>query len=162
MNKFLNSVISKAAQNLDEHDSCEFHRGEKLVAFNYENKRFGCERCVYEGTNNLHKFISWEARDIKDEFDIEYFNLLKHLGNVEELSPQNIISSIRGQISQFFFHIRSKLDVIEAEIFKKVKDSEGLRNLAQIIQELNEECDDQLKEMIDEEKKALDNKADRA
>ena len=55
------------------------------------------------------------------------------MGNVEEFSPQLIIQNIRGQISQFFFMIRKKLDDIECEIFKKVKDSDALRTLAQLV-----------------------------
>lgn len=58
--------------------------------------------------------------------------------------------------------LRKKLDEIENEIFKKVKDSEALRILAQQIQELNEECDDSLRELIEEEKKTIDDKADKS
>lgn len=99
MNKFLNSVLSKAAQNLDENEFCSIHRGEHLVAFDFDSKHFGCERCVYDGIYQDPKFISWTAREIKDEFDIEYYNLAKHIGNIEEFSPQFIISNIKGQIA---------------------------------------------------------------
>ena len=84
------------------------------------------------------------------------------MGNVEEFSPQLIIQNIRGQISQFFFMIRKKLDDIECEIFKKVKDSDALRTLAQLVQEMNEECDESLRELVDEEKRALDEKVDKS
>lgn len=87
MNKFLNSVISKAAQNLEDHEFCQYHKGEHLVAFDFESRTFGCERCVYEGVYKDPKFVSWTAREIKDEFDYEYYQLLKYMGNVEEFSP---------------------------------------------------------------------------
>ena len=51
---------------------------------------------------------------------------------------------------------------MEGEILNKIKNSEGLRNLAQLIEELNEAFDDSIKEMVDEEKKALDEKVDRS
>lgn len=79
MNKFLNSVISKAAQNMEEHEYCPLHKGESLVAFDFESRHFGCERCVFEGIYKDPKFVSWSAREIKDEFDVEYYQFLKHL-----------------------------------------------------------------------------------
>ena len=49
MNKFLNSIISKAAQIMEENEMCTYHKNEYLVAIDSDNKSFGCERCVYEG-----------------------------------------------------------------------------------------------------------------
>ncbi len=72
MNKFANSVISKAAQNLEDNETCMRHKNEHLVAFDEETKSFGCERCVFENKYNDPKFVSWYARDVKDEFDVEY------------------------------------------------------------------------------------------
>jgi len=81
---------------MEDHEFCNLHKNESLVAFDYASRHFGCERCVFEGVYKDPKFVSWSAREIKDEFDVEYYQLLKHLQSVEELSPQMIISNIRG------------------------------------------------------------------
>lgn len=73
MNKFLNSVLSKAAQSLEGNEQCPIHRNEYLVAIDSDRKRLGCERCVFEGRHDDPKFVSLFAREIKDEFDIEYY-----------------------------------------------------------------------------------------
>lgn len=84
MNKILNSVISKAASFVDESEHCKVHKNEHLVAFDYDSRKFGCERCVFDGYYKEPKFVSWSAREIKDEFDNEYYKMLKNVGSVEE------------------------------------------------------------------------------
>ena len=126
----MNSIIQKASQNIEENENCPLHRNEALVAFDFDSKTFGCDRCVYDGLHKNPKFISWTAREIKDEFDTEYYRLMKNRANLEEFTPSLVISNIRQQISQFFLMIRKKLDEIETEILKKIKDSDSLRNLA--------------------------------
>ena len=81
----------KAATQLEESDFCLIHKNEALTAFDFESKNFGCERCVFEGTYRDPKFISWTAREIKDEFDYEYYRLLRNRGSLEDLSPQLVI-----------------------------------------------------------------------
>ena len=58
--------------------------------------------------------------------------------------------------------MRKKLDEIEAEIFRKVKDSDALRNLAELITQMNEECDESLRDLVEEEKRTLDEKVDKS
>ena len=74
----MNSVLSKAAQFLEENETCPLHRNEYLVAIDSDRKKLGCERCVYEGHHLDPKFISLFAREIKDDFDNEYFRFLKN------------------------------------------------------------------------------------
>lgn len=45
---------------------------------------------------------------------------------------------------------------------KKIKDSDTLKSLADIIQQLNEDYDDSLYELVEEEKRTLDDKIDKS
>jgi hypothetical protein len=72
---------------IEEDQTCGVHRNEYLVAVDYEARKFGCERCVFEGEDIEPKFISLAARDIKDEFDTEYFKFIENQSGIENLTP---------------------------------------------------------------------------
>ena len=147
---------------MEENETCKFHKAEYLVAIDSDRKNLGCERCVYGGQQKDPKFISLFAREIKDEFDKEYVEFIKNQSGMGDLNPQLIIGNIKEQITSFFETLRKLVDEIEAEVMKKIKESDTLRALAQLISQVNEEYDESLFELIEEEKKVLDDKIEKS
>ena len=98
MNRFLNSIINKAARNVQDSETCHKHKGEYLVAFDTASKNFGCERCVYEGRYEDPRFISIVASEIKEDFDTQYVEMIRVFKSKQNggLSPHALQQSIRS------------------------------------------------------------------
>lgn len=160
MGKFLNAMVERAAQKLEQDETCELHKNQRYVAIDRSIKKFGCEKCTYEGVLPDPQFISWGARDVKDAFDEQYFEFMRVAGLLDSLQPQLIIKDIRDKIGKYFGTIRRKVDEIESDCLKKIKDSPVLKDVAHSIEYLHGQCDEELLNLVEEQKGHLDKKTD--
>lgn len=135
-------------------EKCTKHNAYK-VAFDADSNSLMCNQCLFEQQlshnkspakadtsaqefNQHHMFTALITRELKNRFDGLYKQYKDGLCDVAEIDHKNVKELLLDQAKTFFGTMRTKVTQVRHEVNQRVRQSESLRQLEDLITE-NEE-----------------------
>ena len=120
--------------------------------------KFGCEKCLYEGTLQNAKFISLKARETVDTFSQNYTQFSEILKQLNMVEPEFVTQSIRTRVALYFSRLKEVLDGVEASVMDQIKRSKNLKDYLRVVDFMQRDITQEMLEVVEKEKRKLDSK----
>ena len=101
-------------------------------------------------------FTALMTREIKNNFDSLYKTYKDNLCEVSEVDPQNVKQQLIQQTQEFFANLRKQTSGVKQIVRNKVKDSQNLKDLENLIESNQEYFGETAGAEIDREKLKFD------